>query len=52
MNIKQIAGSDHLPDYRLVYVEEKDQAIFYTRGVAGQQEQIREVLQGGQQRLI
>jgi plasmid replication initiation protein len=45
LNIRQIAKSGHLPDYRIAYNEKLDQVAFYKEGPKGHAAQINDVLQ-------
>lgn len=42
-DIKQIAHSDHLPDYRIHYDDASDQVVFYLRSEAGHREQLADL---------
>jgi len=42
--LREIATSDHLPDYRLVYDAETDQASFYARTPKGALQEAKEAL--------
>jgi len=44
--IKAIAKTNHLPDYRVMHHEKRDQLSFYNRKTNGHQKQLQDIIQG------